>query len=83
MVSITPDPKNSDRIVVSQTVTVFLDKILFESLSSELESIIRRQAEKDLKKNKSVQQAVAQAASNKLLEMLSIPAIPKVEGEQK
>lgn len=77
MVSITQDPKNSNQLIVTQTVTIFLDKILVSSLSEELATIIRQQAHKDLKKNKIVQQAVAEAASKKLLNMLGVGNDPE------
>lgn len=87
MVSITQDPKNPNQLIVTQTVTIFLDKILVSSLSEELAAIIRQQAHKDLKKNKTVQQAVAEAASKKLLTMLGVgndsennPGTPGVSG---
>lgn len=77
MVSITQDPKNPNQLIVTQTVTIFLDKILVSSLSGELAEIVRQQAHKDLKKNKSVQQAVSQAASKKLLNMLGVTNDPE------
>lgn len=77
MVSITQDPKNPNQLIVTQTVTIFLDKILMNSLSEELATIIRQQAHKDLKKNKIVQQAVAEAASKKLLNMLGVGNDPE------
>lgn len=72
MVSITQDPKNPNKLVVTLAVTVFLDRILESSMSEELATIIRQQAHKDLKKNKVVQQAVSEAASKKLLSMLGV-----------
>lgn len=75
MVSITQDPKNSEQLIVTATVTVFINKVLIETLSDELKTAIREQAKEDLRSNQEVRQKVAKAAVAMLL--------AKLEGEQK
>jgi hypothetical protein len=72
MVVITADPQNPEKLILSATVTLFIDRLLVETLSDELEAQIRSQAIKDLKRNKEVQKAVAEAATKKLLQMLGV-----------
>lgn len=50
MVDIRPDPANPERVVLTQTVTVFLDKVLLTTLSDELEKIIAEKAQEDFRK---------------------------------
>jgi hypothetical protein len=72
MIQIFQDPVNPEKFAVSATVTFWIDKILINTLSDELEKIIRAQAYKDLKSNLAVRKAVAEAASNLLLERLGV-----------
>lgn len=50
MVTIQPDPTNPDRLILTQTVQVFLDKVLLQTLNDELEQIISAKAREDFKK---------------------------------
>lgn len=79
MVSIVSDPNDASKIVLSVTATIYLDRLLVETLSSELETAIRSQAVRDLRKNKIVQAAVAEAATAKLLKILEA-GLSKQEG---
>jgi hypothetical protein len=72
MVQVFQDAMNPGKVAVSATVTVWIDAILFRSLSDELEKAIRHQAIKDLKHNPEVKKAIAEAASKKLLSMLGV-----------
>jgi hypothetical protein len=72
MVQVFQDAMNPGKVAVSATVTVWVDAILFRSLSDELEKAIRHQAIKDLKHNPEVKKAIAEAASKKLLSMLGV-----------
>jgi hypothetical protein len=72
MVTLTVDPKDSSRLVLTETVTLYLDRILLETLGSEVESSIREQAIKDLRKNKSLRAAVQASATKRLLGMLGV-----------
>jgi len=70
MVTLTQDPNNPDRLTLTATVTVYLDKLLLTTLSEEVTSTIREQAIKDLRSNTTVKKAIAKAATEKLLTML-------------
>jgi len=70
MVTITPDPANPDRLVLSLTITAYLDKVLLQTLQEEVTTIIREQAIRDLRGNKTVKALIAKAATTKLLSML-------------
>jgi hypothetical protein len=72
MITITQDPMNPMRLLVTQTISFYLDKVLKGSLEAELEDLIRAQARKDLKSNPEVKKAVAEAATKKLLSMLGV-----------
>lgn len=72
MVTITADPNNPDRLTLTATATLYLDRILVETLSSEVEQAVRNHAIKDLKANKDVQRQIAEAATKKLLAMLGV-----------
>jgi hypothetical protein len=73
VIVVTKDPSNPDRLILTQTVTLYLDRTLLETLSTEVEAAIRRQASTDLKKNPQVKKAIAEAATRKLLAMLGVP----------
>lgn len=84
MVSISKDPANPDRLVVTVTVTAFIDKICLETLSDEIEIAIRERAIKDLRKSRKVKAAISGAASQRLLDMLGVkPEISKAEKGEK
>lgn len=70
MVSITPDPTNPERLTLTVTATIYLDKVLLQTLSEEVTQAIRAQAIKDLQSNPKVRKLIAAAATQKLLTML-------------
>jgi len=86
MISLTSDPANPERLVLTATVTLYLEKVLFKALSEEIETAIRQRAIADLKGNPAVRAAVGKAASSMLLEMLDVNPpkaqvpIPPVKG---
>ena len=70
MVSITSDPQNPDRLLVSATVQLWLDRVALAALSDEIEAAVRAQAAKDLADNAAVRELVASAATAMLLTKL-------------
>lgn len=70
MVSIQGDPGDPTRVSLTVTVSLYIDRLLVETLSNELEQAIQSQAIKDIKRNKEVKRLVAEAASAKLLQIL-------------
>ena len=74
MVNIVPDPTDPNRLMLTVTASLFVDKILLTTLSEELEAAIRAQAKEDITSNKEVRTAVARAALARLLTMLDQPA---------
>jgi len=70
MVTLTPDPHNPDKLILTQTLTIYLDKILFETLDDEIRAAITAQAKKDLLHSSAVKKLIAVAATKKLLQML-------------
>lgn len=84
MVTVIKDPANPDRLVVTVTVTAFIDKICLETLSDEIENAIRDRAIKDLRKSRKVKAAISGAASQRLLDMLGVKAeVSKAEKGEK
>ena len=77
MVTITVDPKDPSRLILTATATLYIDRVLVETLNSEVESAIRTQARKDLKGNKEVQKQIAEAATQRLLSMLGQATQPE------
>jgi hypothetical protein len=67
MITLTVDPTNPDRLALTATVSLFLDKVLIETLKDELVIAIREAAKEDLRTNQVVRQQVAKAAVAKLL----------------
>jgi hypothetical protein len=78
MVTLTPDPSNPDRLVLSVTITAYLDKVLLQTLNEEVASAVREQAVKDLRSNKAVKAAIAKAATTMLLSLLGVKEEPNV-----
>jgi hypothetical protein len=74
MVTVTQDPTNPERLVLSITLTTYLDKLLLQTLSDEVTNAIRAQAVKDLSSNSAVKKLIAKAATAKLLTMLGAEA---------
>jgi hypothetical protein len=75
MVTIQADPANPNRLVLTATVSIYLDRLLLQTLSEEVTTAIRAQAVKDLNSNASVKKLIAKAATEKLLNMLGAEAI--------
>lgn len=75
MINIITDPASPDRLVLTATCTLYIDKLMLEALSDELTAAIRAQAKKDLLSNPAVKKAIAKAATEKLLEMLGVPEV--------
>ena len=71
------DPTNPERLVLTQTATLYLDKVALSALGSEVEAAIRAQAAKDLQSNRVVKKAIAEAASKMLLKMLGVDNEPQ------
>lgn len=59
MVTLTPDPSDPARLILTQTVTVYLDRVLVETLNEELTRAVAEQAKKDLLSNSAVKKLVA------------------------
>ena len=73
MVSITTDPQNPDKLFLTATVSLYIDRLLIEALSDEIKRRITWQASRDIKNNPEVKKQIAKAASKKLLQMLELP----------
>jgi hypothetical protein len=50
MIEIRSDPANAERLVLTATVVLFLEKALLQSLDKELQDIISEQAKADFRK---------------------------------
>lgn len=74
MISISADPTNPDRLVLTQTVTLYLDRLLLSTLSAELETAIRAQAALDIRGSKAVRKAISSAAQAHLMKLLGVEA---------
>ena len=72
MVSITSPAGDPTHVVVTATVTLYLDRLLVDTLSSELEKSVREAAVRELENNQEVKLAVFKAAKAKLLAMLEV-----------
>jgi hypothetical protein len=72
MITLVQDSTNPERILVTATVSLFVDKVLLTALSSEIEAAIRDAAIKDLRSNKKVKAVIAEQAVKKLLSMLGV-----------
>jgi hypothetical protein len=79
MITITPDPSNPDRLCLTATVSIYLDKILLSTLSTEIESAIREQAIRDLRSSTAVKKVISKAATAHLLALLGVSPEPTQE----
>lgn len=70
MISITADPANPDKLILTAAVTLYLDRLLVATLNSEIKAAIHQQAAKDLKSNRAVKKEIAAASTRLLLGML-------------
>lgn len=71
MVQITPDPLNPEKLILTATATLWLDKVLIETLSEELQRIVREKAIEDLKAP-GVQKELRRLATAHLAKLLGI-----------
>jgi hypothetical protein len=71
MVSITSDPQNPEKLILSATVTLWLDKLLLTTLSEELQRIVREKAIEDLQAP-AVQRELRRLATAHLAKLLGI-----------
>jgi hypothetical protein len=74
MLSLITDPNDPNRLVLTATVSIYLDRLLSSVLSDEVAAAVREQATKDLRSNKKVRKMIQTAASEKLLSMLGASA---------
>lgn len=72
MIGITPDPNDPNKLVLTQTITVYLDKLIRSLLDDEVASLIKEQAVHDIRMNKQVKKIIQEAATRLLLEKLGI-----------
>jgi hypothetical protein len=79
VISLTADPKDPNKIVLTATVSVFLDRVLVETLSDELIQAIREQAKLDMSKPP-IKRLVKKAAAKKLLTILDNPKEEVADG---
>lgn len=76
MVTLTPDPNDSSKLVLTQVVTVYLDRLIKDLLSEEVATLIREQAAHDIRVNKQVRKVIQEAATRLLLDKLGVPPLP-------
>jgi hypothetical protein len=76
MVGITQD-STSGKLVLTATVTIYLDRTLTSVLDEEVSKAIREQAIKDLQSNPAIKKQVQKAASEFLIQMLQEKLQPK------
>ena len=81
MIELRQDPNDPTRLTLTATMTLFLDRLLVETLSPEIERAIREQAAKDIRGSKAVRKAISSAAQAHLMKLLGVEE-PKIEGEE-
>jgi hypothetical protein len=72
VIQLAVDPSNPERVVLTSTVTLYLEKVALAALSDEVEKAIRAQAVADLRKNPEVRRKIAGAAEARLLSLLGM-----------
>jgi hypothetical protein len=72
MIGIVQDPNDPNKLVLTQTTTVYLDKLIKSLLDTEVASLIREQAVHDIRTNKAVKKVIQEAATKLLLEKLGV-----------
>ena len=72
MIVLVPDPNDSQKLVLTATVSMYIDRLLVETLSDSIADQIKEQAAKDLQGNKQVKKVIAAAAQKKLLDLLGV-----------
>lgn len=73
MISLAADPNNPDRLTLTQTTVLYLDRVASDVLSEEVAAAVRDTARKNLQSNKAVRREIADAATRLLLGMLGVP----------
>lgn len=69
MIELRQDPSNPEKIILTATVTLFLDRLLLSALGEELEAAIREQAKRDLA-SRALSKELKSLATKKLTSML-------------
>jgi hypothetical protein len=72
MIALLQDPQNPQKLTLTATVTVFLDRLLVETLDDAVAQAVTEQARKDLQGNKAVRRQIAEAATTLLLKKLGV-----------
>ena len=80
MVEIKQDPKNPDKVIVNAMVTLYLDKVVLETLGKEIAAAVQEQAKKDLK-TRAVQRELARLSTKYLASLLGIKEEEKTDGK--
>ena len=76
MILLTVDPSNPDKIVLTATVSLYLDRLLSDVLSAEVASAVRETARRDIETNKIVRKSISDASHRLLLGLLGVPTVP-------
>jgi hypothetical protein len=79
VISVTQDPANPDKVILTSTVSLYLDKLALQALSDEIEQAVRRQAKRDLKSSLAVRKVISAAATAHLLKLLGVEPKPELE----
>jgi hypothetical protein len=72
VIGIVQDPQDPNKLVLTATVTIYLDRLLSDVLAEEVSKAIREKAIQDLQHSPAVKKAIATAAQKLLLEMLGV-----------
>lgn len=72
MIQLTVDPADPNKLTLTATVTLFLNRLVSDVLSEEVSAQVRAQAKKDLQSNRAVKKAIADAAQRLLLGLLGV-----------
>lgn len=82
MTTITADPNDPNKMVITQVVTLYLDRLVKDLLSQEVAALIREQARRDIRSNKAVKKVIQEAATKLLLEKLGVEPAEENDGEK-
>jgi len=82
MISLIADANDPSKVTLTQTTTLYLDRLAVSVLSTEIESAILAQARKDLQGNRAVKRAIAAAATAHLMKLLGVANPAPVETPQ-
>lgn len=76
MITITPDPNNPEKLILTATTTLWLDRVLLESLSDEIGKAVRQKAIEDLN-TRGVQKELRNLVTQYLAKLLGVTDAPK------